>query len=148
MPETSPRWKFREALRTKKSEATMKLDVWGTDPAKVAAHPHFQAVQRDGHFDTLDAGCVEALGFTAKMVAHIDAWPNDQKERARSLAVQTILAGDRVLFRWELCEDADEKVTHAWSETDGALIITFYSPEANVREEGDQVHILVSPATA
>jgi hypothetical protein len=157
MPEASPPVKFIQSLRTRKTDVMKKLDNMFSNPAAFQNHPRFAQnagdnLQAARILDTLKPWAAQVLqagplAIGAAEIAHIDAWPADQKERVRDTLVTAISADRRVHFFWEL-HGGDDEVTDILDDGEGDITIIFRSPTKNVdiNAAGTNVSVRVGSA--
>ena len=67
-------------------------------PTALLAWKHWQQVKDEpGHFDVLDGECIDLLHLNpetaAETIEHLNAWPAEQKERFRQVAVRQVERG-------------------------------------------------------
>ncbi len=75
-------------------------------PTALKAWQHWKKIKAEpGHFDVLDDECIEILHMNpeteADTVAHLNAWPAEQKERFRQVAVRQVERGWPFQLLWE-----------------------------------------------
>ena len=135
MPASSPWATFNQARRTGITRTTQALDaILAATPAAVVA-----AARAPDALTGLPApfrGALSGQRLNQLEIDHIQAWPDDQKEKVRAALVDAHDRGMTVSFRWRL-HDADmERTTIRTVVGANAISITFYSPWSKVRPVG------------
>lgn len=144
MPPMSTIQTFIDALRTGQTRTTRGLnEIFGEPAAAGAALKPDQAalLGSPGGLDAL-AGWMRDLlkrvsdPLTDAELDHIDEWPRVHKERVRLALVRAIEDDVAVRFSWEIHSGAAPDTAITDQGTDG-IFVTFRSPRARVRLEGD-----------
>ncbi len=146
---------FVDILRTGRTKITKALDTLFADPGRLRSDPNFAEMQKEAaadgnaHFDSLPTWAKKRLeSFLnakdhARLCAHIDAWPNDQKEKVRKKLVQAIDENRRVRFFWEL-HRGENRATEIFDPGEGReIIITFRSPRKSITETHGRIKVNV-----
>jgi hypothetical protein len=91
---------------------------------------HWRKFKEEGHLDTLDQGCIDMLHlnpeWAEQTVAHLDEWPNDQKEAWRLRAVEAVKAHQPLVTRWKRRKDS--RFTLESEVRDGLPTVVFGQP--------------------
>lgn len=137
MPETSTIRKFIAAVQTGRTNTTKALEMLFTNPGRHRTHTNFGDLSVAGALNKPLAAwakaVLRALGLSDPELAHIEDWPDTEKEEVRKALVVAIQADRNVRFLWELHDVAgsDNRVTNV--DGPGDITVTFRSPRANVR---------------
>jgi len=147
MPPPTTMRTFLEAIRSGRTNTTEALDMLFASPAAVRAHPNFTDLQAPGMLNMLQPWAraeLRRLGVGSEELAHIDDWPNNQKEIVRQKLVDAMNGNKPVEFSWKVYPGATEDTSI--DEGPAKVTITFFSPESKVRATGpDSVSVDVGP---
>ncbi len=143
MPDDTDIQKIKEALRTGKTDITRALDRLFTNPDPAVqhpllGHPKFGAMDAGGPgiLDNLaNIGGVDKIlldrGVSPGEIAHINDWPNGQKESVRLELVKAVKGNIPIHFYWELHRGGQEDTEIQDPDQAGEITVTFRSPWAN-----------------
>ncbi len=148
MPPMSSLRTFITALKTGETRTTKALEKLAARRRGVAALQLVAATRHRGAFDApLSPPFRLALkkSFLPERYIDrcIDAWPDDDKERARRAVVQAIAEGRRLRFRWGLKSEAGYALVI--TRTKPEVTITALSPRSSLRISGSQIYVAPGP---
>jgi len=148
VPPTTAIQTFIDALRTKQTRMTQVLEYLanGLNAAEK------QELTLAGQFSRPLSDWPPALKRKISQhiqspaeIAHLQAWPSAEREKARQAIADGVMSGDGVVLRWDL-GDGNAPVTEVAPHVAGQpYVVTFRSPRANVRWEMAQNEVFVDP---
>ena len=144
MPPTSTIQTFINALRTGQTRTTRGLDELFASPAALGGSlktDEAALLRSPGGLEPLAGWMRDRLAgvsdpLTGPELDHIDEWPAIQKERVRQALVRAIDDDVTVRFSWEIYSGAGPD-TAIVDHGAAGIFVTFRSPRARVRLEGD-----------
>jgi hypothetical protein len=134
MPPYSSLRTFIQALTTGRTNITYVLEQMASDPGckqRLAGE-----IAQPGAFShpisqTLHQELIQS-GMTEPEVAHMERWPNEQKESVRTQIDSAWKNGQPLHFSWEL-HDGDDPATELRRDANQDVRIVFRSPRKGVR---------------
>jgi hypothetical protein len=128
---------FIDALKSGETNITRVLEDVAADRPLLEAnaadlrtpgrfHPVFPDWARGALIDRNRPRCL-----SLQELAHIEAWPPDEKEAVRVQLARSLDEPVRLVFRWEI-HDGDEPRTELRRESGGEAQLVFRSPRAGV----------------
>jgi hypothetical protein len=130
---------FIEALQSGQTKTTKALDAFFDNPGRHQNHPNRNDFKIRGAFDRLPTWATNALqpNLSPLELAHINSWPNDQKDSVREKLDGAIADKRRAVhFFWELGRANAESTNIEDPDEDGDITITFCSPRQKLRQVG------------
>jgi hypothetical protein len=139
---------FIEALRRRQTNTTLGFDAIFTPPYNT--QDWLEEIMVEHAFDdALPPKAAKALGragLKPAEIAHLNLWPEDQKEAARLAVVQAIQASPqlRVRFFWDLTDGPEPKIEIVTSGD--PYEVTFFTPRSALRQAGpDDIDVGIYP---
>jgi hypothetical protein len=134
MPPYSSLRTFIQALTTGRTNITYVLEQMASDPScRERLGPEVSRPSSFSHpiSSALHQELIQA-GMTEPEVAHMERWPNEQKELVRSQIDAAWKSGGPIHFSWEL-HDGDDPATELRRDANQDVRIVFRSPRKGVR---------------
>jgi hypothetical protein len=131
---------FIEAIQTGTTRTTRALDVFFTDPGRHQNHPHRNDFKTPGAFNMLPQWARTGLraALSDLELAHIDSWPDEQKEAVRDAVDKAINDKRRAVhFFWLPSTLAAETTEIIDPDGAGDITIKFFSPRQMIRVVGN-----------
>jgi hypothetical protein len=135
---------FIEAIQTGQTKTTRALDDFFRNPGGLDGHPGRKDFKNAGAFNALPGWATTALQphLSALELAHIDSWPNDQKDNVRAKLDQAIhYSRNAVHFFWQPHPGNSEEVEIIDPDQDGDITIIFKSPRNKITQTATQVTV-------
>ena len=137
MPEMSTIKKFVAAIQTGRTNTTRALEQLFANPGRHGSNPNFPQLNTPNALNRPLAAWVQselrAVGLTEPEIAHVDGWPDAEKEQVRQALVAAIQANRSVRFLWALHDGTSSENRIDNLNGTGDVVITFRSPRLNVR---------------
>ena len=154
MPEYSSIKAFVNAVKTRRTKPTKVLDALFSSPAGYQGTPLLQSLRHAHALDDLPQWAKDELvkpgqsdpelALSAAELAHINSWPDDEKEKVRAAIVAAVDGARNITFLWELHDGALSVTQVDGLAGTGAITARFLSPRANIRKGGTtygEVHV-------
>ncbi len=137
MPPYSSIRTFITALQTGRTNITESLERLMSDHAALRQHPHFQDFRRgraaDAPMPAWTKAALRASGMKNEEIAHIDGWPDLEKDVVRAVMAGAVDAERTVHFFWELHRGAAAQTEIIDPDEWGDVTVIFRSPRAGVQ---------------
>jgi hypothetical protein len=141
MPPYSRLQTFVDALKTGETNITRSLDRLVNDPTQRDEHVDYvNTANSFSSFPDWLRGELANAGMSPEEIAHIERWPNEEKELVRIQIVHAINDNRPLRFGWELYDGGRPRTDVRRSPGRDTRIV-FRSPRAGVRVEGDEVYV-------
>ena len=148
MPPTTAIQTFIDALRTKQTRMTQVLEhlangLSAAEKQELAVPDVFGGSLN--HWPSAVRRKISQHIQNPAEIAHLQAWPSAEREKARRAIADGVASGDGVVLRWDL-GDGNAPITEVQPHVPGQpYVVTFRSPRSNLRWEMAQNEVFVDP---